>query len=262
MPHRRFRVPWRRNSGAVPNAMRATYLDWNATAPVRPEATAAVVAALSALGNPSSVHRAGRAARRLLAEARATVAALVGAQPDAIVFTSGGTEANALALQAFPGRRPIVSALEHDSVLAAAPDAAVIPARADGRVDLAALDARLGDDTRPALVSVMLANNETGVIQDVAAAAAIAHRRGALLHCDAIQVAGKIAVDIAALDVDLMSLSAHKLGGPMGVGALVVRHALPLQPLLRGGGQERRLRAGTENLPGIAGFGAAASAAA
>ena len=262
MPHRRFRVPWRRNSGAVPNAMRATYLDWNATAPVRPEATAAVVAALSALGNPSSVHRAGRAARRLLAEARATVAALVGAQPDAIVFTSGGTEANALALQAFPGRRPIVSALEHDSVLAAAPDAAVIPARADGRVDLAALDARLGDDPRPALVSLMLANNETGVIQDVAAAAAIAHRRGALLHCDAIQVAGKIAVDIAALDVDLMSLSAHKLGGPMGVGALVVRHALPLQPLLRGGGQERRLRAGTENLPGIAGFGAAASAAA
>jgi cysteine desulfurase len=237
--------------------MRTTYLDWNATAPVRPEAAAAVSAALTVLGNPSSVHRFGRAAKRILNEARDAVAALAGAQPDEIVFTGGGTEANAHALAGFSGRRLIVSAIEHDSVRGNAPDAVTIPALADGRVDLAALEALLAGD-RPALVSLMLANNETGVIQDVAAAAQIAHRHSALIHCDAIQAAGKIAVDFAALDVDLMSLSAHKLGGPTGVGALVVRRGLDLQPLIRGGGQEQRRRAGTENLPGIAGFGVAA----
>jgi len=241
--------------------MRTAYLDWNATAPVRPEAAAAVTAALTDRGNPSSVHRFGRASRRIVNEARDAVAALVNARADEIVFTSGGTEANVLALEAFPGRRILVSAIEHDSVRAAVDDAAAIPVLADGRVDLAALEAMLAVDPRPALVSVMFANNETGVIQDVAAIARIAHSAGALYHCDAIQAAGKIAVDFAALEIDLMTLSAHKLGGPMGSGALVVRSGLVLRPLLRGGGQERRLRGGTENLPGIAGFGAAAAAA-
>jgi cysteine desulfurase len=241
--------------------MRAAYLDWNATAPVRPEAAAAVAAALSATGNPSSVHRAGREARRVLNEAREALAALVKARADEIVFTSGGSEANALALAGLPGRRLLISAIEHDSVRGNAPDAEIIPVLADGRIDLAGLGRMLAADPRPALVSVMFANNETGVIQDVAQIARIAHGAGALFHCDAIQAAGKIAVDFAALDIDLMTLSAHKLGGPMGTGALVVRSGLALRPSLRGGGQERRLRAGTENLPGIAGFGAAARAA-
>lgn len=240
--------------------MRTAYLDWNATAPVRQEAAAAVAGALATTGNPSSVHRAGRAARRVLNEARDAVAALVHARADEIVFTSGGSEANALALAGFPGRRLLISAIEHDSVRGNAPDAEVLPALPDGCVDLSALEAVLADDGRPALVSVMFANNETGVIQDVAAIARIAHEAGALYHCDAIQAAGKMAVDFAALDIDLMTLSAHKLGGPMGSGALVVKSGLALRPSLRGGGQERRLRAGTENLPGHAGFGAAARA--
>jgi cysteine desulfurase len=241
--------------------MRTAYLDWNATAPVRPEAAEAVMAVLSATGNPSSIHRAGRAARRVLSDARDAVAALVNARADEIVFTSGGSEANALALAGFPGRRLLVSAIEHDSVRGNAPDAEIVPVLADGRVDLDALEGMLAADARPALVSIMFANNETGVVQDVAAIARIAHAAGALYHCDAIQAAGKIAVDFAALAVDLMSLSAHKLGGPMGSGALVVRNSLALRPSLRGGGQERKLRAGTENLPGIAGFGAASRAA-
>jgi cysteine desulfurase len=241
--------------------MRTAYLDWNATAPVRPEAAAAVAAALSATGNPSSVHRAGRDARRVLNEARDAVAALVHARADEIVFTSGGSEANALALAGFPGRRLLISAIEHDSVRGNAPEAAIVPVRGDGRVDLAALETMLAAEARPALLSIMFANNETGVVQDVVAIARIAHQAGAHFHCDAIQAAGKVAVDFAALDIDLMTLSAHKLGGPMGSGALVVRGGLALHPSLRGGGQERRLRAGTENLPGIAGFGAAARAA-
>jgi cysteine desulfurase len=241
--------------------MRTAYLDWNATAPVRPEAAAAVAAALSATGNPSSVHSAGREARRLMNDARDAVAALLNARADEIVFTSGGSEANALALAGFPGRRILISAIEHDSVRANALGAEIIPACADGRVDLDALDRLLAADPRPALVSVMFANNETGVIQDVAKIARIAHRHNALYHCDAIQAAGKIAVDFAALEIDLMTVSAHKLGGPMGSGALVVKSGLALRPSWRGGGQERRLRAGTENLPGLAGFGAAARAA-
>jgi cysteine desulfurase len=237
-----------------------TYLDWNATSPLRDEAIAAMQAALSHCGNPSSVHRAGRKARAMLETARAQVAALIGARPESIVFTSGGSEANVTALAGFPARRLIVSAIEHDSVRVA-PNATVIPAKPDGTADLGTLDWMLAADPRPALVSLMAANNETGAIQDIAEASRIAHRHGALLHCDAVQAAGKIPFDFAALGCDLVTLSAHKLGGPPGVGALVVTPGIDIAPLIHGGGQERGRRAGTENLPGIVGFGAAAEAA-
>jgi cysteine desulfurase len=237
---------------------RAVYLDHNATTPVRPEAAAVVGEALDTTGNASSVHQFGRLARRKVEDAREAVAALVGARAERVVFTSGGTESNNLALAGAGRARVLVSAGEHDSVLSAAQGAERIPLTRDGVADLAALEALLAEGSRPALVSIMLANNETGVIQPVAAAAEMAHGRGALVHCDAVQGAGKIDVDMAALGVDLLSLSAHKLGGPQGVGALVVAAGLEIVPLMRGGGQERRYRAGTENVPGIAGFGAAA----
>ena len=241
---------------------RESYLDWNATAPLREEARAAVAAALSIGGNPSSVHRRGRAARRIVEEARAWVASLAGASPEEVVFTSGGTEANHLALMGTGRERVLVSAVEHDSVLRAVANAEHIPVDGEGCLRLAALDALLGGDARPALVSVMLANNEIGVIEPVAEIAEIAHRHGALFHCDAVQAAGKLPLDLAATGADLLSLSAHKLGGPPGVGALLLRGGIEVAPILRGGAQEGRRRAGTENLPGIAGFGAAARAAA
>ncbi|HKX10565.1 MAG TPA: cysteine desulfurase family protein, partial [Stellaceae bacterium] len=193
---------------------------------------------------------------------RAQVASLVGAAPSEVVFTSGGTEANHLALRGVTDRRILISAIEHDSVRAAAPEATVIPVTSEGVVDLRELEAMLAADARPALVSIMLANNETGAIQPIAEIAAIARAHGALLHCDAIQGAGKIPVTMRALGADLMSISAHKLGGPQGVGALVVREGVTLGALQRGGGQERGRRAGTENLPGIVGLGAAAEVAA
>ena len=242
------------------------YMDHNATTSVRPEARDAVALALALTGNPSSVHGSGRTARRLVEDARDAVAALVGAEPAWVVFTSGGTEANNLALRVLPKRAPILcSAGEHASVLSVMDGIVEIPVDGDGVVDLGALEALLAGEDTPALVSVMLANNETGVLQPVADVAALAHEHGALIHCDAVQAAGKMAIDFRALGCDLMSLSAHKIGGPSGVGALVVTSGvegdLALIPMLRGGGQERGRRAGTENVPGIAGFGAAARAA-
>ena len=239
-----------------------SYLDWNATAPLRPEAAAAMSEALCRWGNPSSVHRRGRAARQVIERARERVAALLGdVDPNGVIFVSGGTEANHLALLGAGRDRVLVSAVEHDSVRHAVSAAEIIPVSPEGIVDLDALDRLLGADLRPALVSVMYANNETGVIQPIAEIAAIARRHGALFHCDAVQAAGKCAIDAGAIDVDLVTLSAHKIGGPPGIGALVVTGEVDLAPLLRGGGQEHRHRAGTENLPGIAGFAAAAAAA-
>jgi cysteine desulfurase len=249
-----------------------TYLDWNATARLRPEAREAMIAALDAVGNPSSVHAEGRAARHLIDEARRRVAALLGAEPANVVFTSGGTEANATALSPKDAADVLlVSAIEHPSVLAGgrfpADRVLQVPVGPDGVVDLATLERQLvaaGAEGRRVLVSLMHANNETGVVQPVAAAAAIVHAGGGLLHVDAVQTAGRIACDINALGADLLAVSGHKLGGPKGVGALVRRSdaiAWP-EPLIRGGGQERGTRAGTENVAAIAGFGAAAAAAA
>jgi cysteine desulfurase len=223
-----------------------------------------MVEAMELTGNPSSVHRFGRLARRLVEEARAKLAALVGVAPSAVVFTSGGTEANGLALAGSGRRRALVSAVEHDSVRAAAqrlPAARDIPVDGEGVVDPAALETLLGESGEDTIVSVMLANNETGVIQPVAEIAALAHARGALVHCDAVQAAGKLPLDVAALGVGLLTVSAHKIGGPAGIGALILRDGIDLTPTMVGGGQERRRRGGTENLLGIVGFGAAADTA-
>ncbi|HUD86275.1 MAG TPA: cysteine desulfurase family protein [Xanthobacteraceae bacterium] len=249
-----------------------SYFDWNATAPLRPQAAAALQGALALPGNPSSVHGEGRAARRLVERAREEVAALVGARAGDVFFTSSGTEANMLALtpaletasEKRPRDRLLISAIEHSSVRTGGrfPRGAVtdIAVDADGRVDLAALTVALSATARP-LVSIMLANNETGVVQPVAEAAAIVHAAGGLLHVDAVQAAGRIPCDIGSLGADLMTLSAHKIGGAKGVGALI-RHGEDIHvadPLIRGGGQERGMRAGTENVAGIAAFGAAAA---
>jgi cysteine desulfurase len=252
--------------------MSGVYLDHNATSRVRPEAIAAVTRALETVGNPSSVHAAGRAARALMEQARADVAALIAAPPQTVIFTGGGTEANALAIQsavATGSRRLIVSAIEHDSVLetARASDAAVehLPVNGQGVADLAWLRDRLAgwdpDDGRP-FVALMLANNETGVVQPVAEAAELVRAANGWLHVDAIQAVGKMPVDSRAIGADTLAISAHKLGGPMGVGALTFGPRATMVRVQHGGGQERGRRAGTENIPGINGFGAAAKVAA
>jgi cysteine desulfurase len=248
------------------------YLDWNATTPLRPEARAAMALAWDIAGNPSSVHAEGREARRLVEDARAVVARAVGGQPQNVVFTSGGTEANSLALTpgfrrgaGVPVQRLLVSAIEHVSVLSGGRFSAdaiqTIGVTRSGVVDLDRLHTMLADGP-PALVSVMLANNETGAIQPVAEVAELVHAAGGLLHVDAIQAFGKIPFDLASTGADQLTLSAHKLGGPKGAGALVLAEGLSgFEPLLRGGGQEQGRRAGTENVAAIAGLGAATKAA-
>ncbi|MDP1841660.1 MAG: cysteine desulfurase family protein [Reyranella sp.] len=237
------------------------YLDHNATSPLRPAAFDAMVEALQAGGNPSSVHRSGRAARARIDAARRQVAALIAARPTEIVFTSGGTEANNLALAGAGRRRVLVSAVEHDSVLKAARGMEIMPVDGDGIVNLGVLEKSLAASAEPALVSVMFANNETGVLQPIADVVRVAHAAGALVHCDAVQGAGKAPIDFRGLGVDYLSLSAHKLGGPAGIGALAVRNGAPFVPDRLGGGQESNRRAGTENVAGISGFGAAAAEA-
>ena len=247
----------------------AIYLDYNATAKVRPEAVAAMVRALELTGNPSSAHASGRAAHAAMETARAEVATLAGAVPAAVTFLSGGAEANALAIDSAMTAgftRLIIGALEHDTVretaLAGGWPVAIWPVDGDGVADLAWLERQLaaGGKGRP-LVCLMLANNETGVIQPVAEASALVRAAGGWLHVDAVQAAGKIAIDIEALGADTLSLSAHKIGGPQGVGALLAGSRATIARQLHGGGQERGRRAGTENVPGIAAFGAAAKAA-
>ena len=248
----------------------SVYLDYNATAPIRPEAEAAVLHALRLGGNPSSVHAAGRAARAAIEKARAEVGALVATPRGSVVFMSGAAEANALAIHsaiAHGTRRLIVSAIEHETVQETAKACGVevdyLPVDRRGVADVAWLKDRLArrDATDGApFVALMLANNETGVIQPVAEAGALVREAGGWMHVDAVQAAGKIAIDQKALFADTLSLSAHKLGGPAGVGALVFGNRARLVRQLHGGGQERSVRAGTENVSGIAGFGAAAAA--
>ncbi|HEX7532878.1 MAG TPA: cysteine desulfurase family protein [Methyloceanibacter sp.] len=247
-----------------------SYLDYNATAPLRTEVREAVAEALRIVGNPSSVHEEGRSARAAIEAARVKVARLVGAAPEDVIFTSGGTEANALALAAQSGEawHCYLSAIEHPSVLAGGrfyrETTTVIPVTGDGVVDLEILASDLAKHHlggwRP-FVSLMAANNETGAIQPVTEASEIVHSAGGLLHSDAVQAAGRMTLDMASLGADMLSLSAHKIGGPKGVGALVLKPGVAVEPLLKGGGQERRKRAGTENVAGIVGFGVAAELA-
>ena len=238
------------------------YLDYNATAPMKPAVRAALLEAMERCGNPSSVHRYGRTARRYLDEARARVAAMVGVKPTQVIFTSGGTESNALALRGITASAIATSTIEHDAVLANSPLAQRIPVDHNGAVDLDAAEDIIKNLPAASLVSVMLVNNETGVIQPVAEIARLAKQYGHRIHTDAVQAAGRLPIDFASLGVHALTLSAHKIGGPQGVGALIVDEKLPLQADQRGGGQEMNRRAGTENVAGIIGFGVAAQLAA
>ena len=248
------------------------YADHNATTPIRPEARAAMLAALDLGANPSSVHSAGRMARQTLEHARKQVAISIGAVAQDVVFTSGGTEASALAIHGAVRKLErkatlFLTGLEHSAVRDNARAAGVavkeIGVLPSGVIDLAALEgalAALNEEDGTPILALMLANNETGVIQPVAEAAAMMRAGGGLTHCDAVQALGKIKVNVLLLGADYLALSAHKCGGPTGVGALWMRRGAPLIPSMLGGGQEKSLRSGTENLAGIAAFGAAAEA--
>jgi cysteine desulfurase len=239
------------------------YLDFNATAPTRPEVIAAMVATMEAGGNPSSVHQQGRSSRNKVEAARRQISGLINCKAQEIIFTSGGTEANNLALSGLANRQLMISAIEHDSILTgtAALEPVVIPVGQNGIIDLVDLEEQLRAATKPVLVSIMLANNETGVIQSIKDIAVLVHKFEALLHCDAIQAVAKVPIDFRELDVDLMSISAHKFGGPQGMGALILREGIAIEPVVKGGGQELGRRAGTENVAGIVGFGVAAALA-
>lgn len=247
------------------------YLDHCATSPLRPEARAAMTAAFDVVGNPSSVHADGRAARALLEQARGQVASLAGAKPSSVTFTSGGTEANVLAVRsavAAGSRRLLVSAIEHDCVreaaLASGVEVVELPVLASGVIDLEALRAALDawpPAAGPVFLSLMAANNETGVIQPVREAGERVRAAGGWLHVDAVQAAGRLPVGLDLYCADTLALSAHKLGGPQGIGALIAGPRSRIVRDLPGGGQEQGRRAGTQNLIGAAGFGAAAAAA-
>jgi cysteine desulfurase len=238
-----------------------TYLDYNATAPIRPAVIKAMAAAMERPLNPSSVHSFGRQAKRLVDEARQKITQSVNAEGYNVVFTSSGTEANNLALKDNGESRLFVSAVEHSSVLNVHPKAEKIAVNQNGIIDLGILESQLVMQRRP-VVSIQLANNETGIIQPIAEIAQIVHNTGGMLHVDAVQGLGKMALDISKLNVDLFTLSAHKIGGPQGVGALLFKPGIEIHPQILGGGQELGLRAGTQNVAGIVGFGVAVEAVA
>lgn len=238
-----------------------TYLDYNATCPIRPKVIDAVTDIMHIVGNPSSVHDAGRKARAIVEEARTKVAALAGSRARDVIFTASGTEANNMVVRGSGAKSLIVSAIEHDCVLASAKESGLplmkVDVTKDGIIDLADLEQKLKVSEAPALVSIMLANNETGTLQPVAETAKLAKQYGALLHTDAVQAAGKVLIDQKLVGADYITLSAHKLGGPQGIGAVVTSPTAPLKALMVGGGQELGRRSGTENVAGIAGFGVA-----
>ena len=234
------------------------YLDYNATAPLCREAKQAILEGMELVGNGSSVHQFGRQVRQRIEQARQEIANFFKIASANIIFTSGATEANHLALCGFEGRI-IVSAVEHDSVDQARPDRLVCPVDAQGIIDLGALEILLKQGKSPTMISVMAANNETGVIQPLEQVVGLAKQYGAFVHCDAVQAIGRL--PFSWKGIDLISLSAHKLGGSQGVGALIMQTDVPIKPQLRGGGQERSFRSGTENFLGIVGFSAALKAA-
>lgn len=238
------------------------YLDCNATMPLRPDAAETMLRVMQEPGNASAIHGFGRAARRHVEDARAAVANLAATSPAYVVFTSGATEANNIVLKTFAGEKIFTSAIEHPSVLEAAPDAVRIPVTPDGVIDLAVLE-RLLQAEKPDLISVMLVNNETGVIQPVADIVRMVRRLSpqTRIHTDAVQAAGRIGIDFSALQADYMTLSAHKMGGPQGAGAIIMAPGAKIEKLFHGGGQEKRQRPGTENVAAIAGFGVAAKIA-
>jgi len=245
------------------NAKTRDYFDHNATAPLKAAVRDLMITLVQETGNASSLHGEGRAARTRVETAREQVAALVKTQSAYVTFTSGATESNNAVIKTFAGERILLSAIEHPSILEAAPAAEKIPVTKDGVINEAAFEALLDTGTAPALISIMLVNNETGVIQPVEKLARLARKKhpGVYIHCDAVQAAGRLDLDFAALQIDYMSLSAHKMGGPQGVGALITAPGARPAKLLHGGGQEKRQRAGTENVIGIAAFGLAAELA-
>lgn len=240
-------------------AFQGTYLDYNATTPLKPQVREKMLEMLAFPGNASAIHKAGREARRLIEDSRQTLMKALNAGPrDVLVFTSGATEANNMVLQRAGVERILVSAIEHPSVLNATGVKEIIPVLPSGVVDLAALERALRDNTRQTLVSVMLVNNETGVVQPVREVVALARKHGCIVHTDAVQAFGRIPLDLQDLGADFVTLSAHKMGGPQGAGCLAICNCLSLPPLFCGGNQEKNLRAGTENLPAIVGFAEAA----
>ena len=236
------------------------YLDHNAAAPLLPEAAAAITNAMALCGNPSSTHGHGRAARRVIEDARAALAECTGARAEDIAFTASGSEACQLMLNV-PGRpRILASATEHAAILEAAPSAEILPVLSNGLLDIAALTSALSQDASNVIVAVMLANNETGAIQPIANIAECVHAKGGLLAVDVAQAFGKLPVEMAVLNADMLAFSSAKIGGPLGAGAAVFRKGVVPKALLTGGGQERGLRGGSENVLGIAGFGGALTA--
>ncbi|MFA7276251.1 MAG: cysteine desulfurase family protein [Pseudobdellovibrionaceae bacterium] len=240
--------------------MKNIYFDHNATTPLRPEARARMLELMDECGNASSIHKFGRMARKNIENARGTLAEILDVSAGQIIFNSGATEGNNTIARAFAPEKILISAIEHSSLNETLPTSPRIPVTPAGLIDMTALDALL-EKNRPELVSVMLVNNETGVIQPIAEIAARVHQAGAKFHCDAVQALGKIPFTREGLGADFITLSSHKIGGPQGVGALVLAPHMSITPLLTGGGQEKRQRAGTENVMGIAAFGAAAKAA-
>ena len=242
------------------------YLDYNASAPLRPCANAAMQQALGddaeAALNASSVHYFGREGKKRLETAREQVASLVGAPPSQVIFNSGATEGNNTVIQHFsrtyPQKRLLVSSIEHPSILQAAPQLEQIPVRSDGMIDLQAFEKMMTSGNEVSLVSVMTVNNETGAIQNVSEISSIARKHGAFMHTDAVQAAGRIPLNLSERGIDFLTLSSHKIGGPQGVGALILGLCGETPKLLYGGGQEKNARAGTENILGIIGFGEAA----